>query len=127
MCEIIGSMYKRKDKPLEFSRFTRAPMTIKERKKKAEAAGTTFSVFDQTGVKIVVAGDSGTRKSTLIKTATTKCFHYEHVREGVPETELPINFYADADPVPVKISDTSSRGEDTYEFDGTLKKANLLS
>lgn len=100
-------------------------MTVEERREKARAAGTTFSVFDQTHVNVVVAGEPGTGKSTLIKTAATSRFH-GCVDRVLPETELPINFHGDADPVPVRISDTSSRPEDANDVDVALRKAHVV-
>lgn len=64
----------------------------------------------RTGVRVVVVGDRGTGKSSLIAAAAT-----ESVPEKVPPvhapTRLPPDFYPDR--VPVTIIDTSSRYANT--------------
>lgn len=62
----------------------------------------------QAGVRIVLAGERGTGKSTLIVTAATDNFP-TNVPPVLPPTRLPEDFYPDR--VPVTIIDTSSRYE----------------
>lgn len=60
----------------------------------------------RTGVRVVVAGDRGTGKSSLISAAASDAFP-EYVPAVLPPTRLPSDFYPDG--VPVTIVDTSSR------------------
>ncbi len=69
------------------------------------AAGTT-NPGGKNGVRIVVAGDRGTGKSSLIVTADADTFP-ANVPPVLPPTRLPEDFYPDR--VPVTIIDTSSR------------------
>ena len=72
-------------------------------------------VSGRTGVRVVVVGDRGTGKSSLISTAATETFP-ETVQPVLPPTRLPADFYPDR--VPVTIIDTSSR---------SLENLNVLS
>lgn len=58
------------------------------------------------GVKIVVAGDAKTGKSSLIVTAAAENFP-TNVPPVLPPTRLPVDLYPER--VPVTIVDTSSR------------------
>jgi Ras family protein T1 len=58
------------------------------------------------GIRIVVAGDRGTGKSSLIGTALGKSFP-TNVRKVLPPTRLHEDFFPDS--VPMTIIDTSSR------------------
>ena len=69
------------------------------------SAGATNS-GNRTGVRIVVAGDRGTGKSSLIVTAAAENFP-ANVAPVLPPTRLPDDFYPDR--VPITIIDTSSR------------------
>lgn len=60
----------------------------------------------RTGVRIVIAGDRGTGKSSLIVTAAADNFPV-NVPPVLPPTRLPEDFYPDR--VPTTIIDTSSR------------------
>lgn len=60
----------------------------------------------RTGVRIVVAGDKGTGKSSLITTAAYDIFPV-NVAPVLPPTALPVDQYPDR--VPVTIIDTTSR------------------
>lgn len=60
----------------------------------------------RTSVRIVVAGDRGTGKSSLIAAAATESFP-DNVPSVLPPTHLPADFYADG--VPLTIIDSSSR------------------
>lgn len=59
------------------------------------------------GVRIVVAGDRKTGKSSLIVTAATRTFPTNNVPPVLPPTMLPLEILFD--PVPVTVVDTSSR------------------
>jgi hypothetical protein len=59
-----------------------------------------------TGVRIVVAGDKRTGKSSLIRTAVFNKFDVNFTSD-LPLERLPINLYPDI--VPIAIIDTSSR------------------
>ncbi|MQL95443.1 hypothetical protein Taro_028116, partial [Colocasia esculenta] len=68
------------------------------------AASTDFG--GRTNVRVVVVGDEGTGKSSLIVSAATESFP-DNVPALVPPTRLPPDYYPDR--VPVTIIDTSSR------------------
>lgn len=57
-------------------------------------------------VRIVVVGDKGTGKSSLIVAAATESFP-PNVPPVLPDTKLPFQFYPDN--IPVTLVDTSSR------------------
>lgn len=60
----------------------------------------------RTGVRVVVVGDRGTGKSSLISAVASESVP-EKVPPVHPPTRLPLDFYPDC--VPVTIIDTSSR------------------
>ncbi|XP_058083683.1 mitochondrial Rho GTPase 1-like isoform X3 [Magnolia sinica] len=62
----------------------------------------------RTSVRVVVVGDRGTGKSSLIVTIAAESFP-ENVPSVLPPTRLPSDFYADR--VPITIIDTSSSPE----------------
>lgn len=72
----------------------------------ARASAGAANPYGRTGVRIVVAGDRGTGKSSLIVTAAAENFP-ANVPPVLPPTRLPEDFYPDR--VPVTIIDTSSR------------------
>ncbi|XP_058002798.1 mitochondrial Rho GTPase 1 isoform X1 [Hevea brasiliensis] len=86
------------------------------------AAGTT-NPGGKNGVRIVVAGDRGTGKSSLIVTAAADTFP-ANVPPVLPPTRLPEDFYPDR--VPVTIIDTSSRVEDSGKVAEELKRADAV-
>ncbi|KAJ9180224.1 hypothetical protein P3X46_008496 [Hevea brasiliensis] len=86
------------------------------------AAGTT-NPGGKNGVRIVVAGDRGTGKSSLIVTADADTFP-ANVPPVLPPTRLPEDFYPDR--VPVTIIDTSSRVEDSGKVAEELKRADAV-
>ena len=59
----------------------------------------------RTGVRVVVSGDRGTGKSSLISAAAYDSFP-DYVPPVLPLTRLPADFYPDG--VPVTIVDTSA-------------------
>lgn len=67
----------------------------------------------RTGVRVVVAGDRGTGKSSLIVTAASESFP-ENVPSVLPPTRLPADFFPDF--VPLTIIDTSSRSVTVYVY-----------
>ncbi|KAG4919829.1 hypothetical protein JHK85_058110 [Glycine max] len=73
----------------------------------AKATSGTVNPHSRTGVRIVVAGDQGTGKSSLIITAAADNFPV-NVLPVLPPTRLPEDLYPDR--VPITIIDTSSRG-----------------
>ncbi|XP_004495731.1 mitochondrial Rho GTPase 1 [Cicer arietinum] len=77
----------------------------------------------RTGVRIVVAGDKGTGKSSLITTAAYDIFPV-NVAPVLPPTALPVDQYPDR--VPVTIIDTTSRVEERYKVAEELKKAETV-
>ncbi|KAK8488579.1 hypothetical protein V6N13_027531 [Hibiscus sabdariffa] len=77
----------------------------------------------KTGVRIVVAGDRGTGKSSLIVTAAAETFP-TNVPRLLPPTRLPEDFYPDR--VPITIIDTSAKPEDKGELAEELKRADAL-
>ena len=72
----------------------------------AKTSAGAVNPYGRTGVRIVVAGDRGTGKSSLIVTAAAENFP-ANVPPVLPPTRLPEDFYPDR--VPVTIIDTSSR------------------
>ncbi|KAB2630164.1 hypothetical protein D8674_007683 [Pyrus ussuriensis x Pyrus communis] len=86
------------------------------------AAGNDHPV-GQNAVRIVVAGDRGTGKSSLIVTAATENFP-ANVPPVLPPTRLPEDFYPER--VPITIIDTSSRPEDTNKVAEELKRADAV-
>ncbi|KAG6532194.1 hypothetical protein ZIOFF_006033 [Zingiber officinale] len=70
----------------------------------AAAGGGNFA--GQVNVRVVVVGEAGTGKSSLIVTVATESFP-ENVPHVLPPTRLPSDYYPDR--VPITIIDTSSR------------------
>lgn len=78
------------------------------------ATSTAGNFGGKKTVRIVVAGDQGTGKSSLIISVATESFP-EHVQPVVPPSRLPSDFYPDR--VPITIIDTSSRSVcDLFDF-----------
>ncbi|XWS42415.1 hypothetical protein CRYUN_Cryun16bG0012600 [Craigia yunnanensis] len=77
----------------------------------------------RTGVRIVVAGDRGTGKSSLIVTAATNTFP-TNLPRLLPPTRLPEDLCADS--VPITIIDTSSNSEDRGNLAEELKRADAI-
>lgn len=72
----------------------------------AKAYAGTLNPYGRSGVRIVVAGDRGTGKSSLIITAGAGTFP-ANVPPVLPPTRLPEDLYPDR--VPITIIDTPSR------------------
>ncbi|WCJ43161.1 Mitochondrial Rho GTPase 1 [Euphorbia peplus] len=87
------------------------------------AKAATANPSGKTGVRIVVAGDRGTGKSSLIVTAAADTFP-ANVPPVLPPTRLPEDIYPDR--VPVTIIDTSSRVEDSVKVAEELKRADAV-
>ncbi|KAK8633253.1 hypothetical protein V6N13_014101 [Hibiscus sabdariffa] len=85
--------------------------------------GKSSNPEGKTGVRIVVAGDRGTGKSSLIVTAAAETFP-TNVPRLLPPTRLPEDFYPDR--VPITIIDTSAKPEDKGELAEELKRADAL-
>ncbi|KAJ6434403.1 hypothetical protein OIU84_018001 [Salix udensis] len=77
----------------------------------------------KSGVRIVVAGDRGTGKSSLIVTAISDTFP-SSVPPVLPPTRMPDDFYPDR--VPITIIDTSSKAEDAGKVAEELKRADAV-
>ncbi|GMI65608.1 MIRO-related GTP-ase 1, embryo defective 2473 [Hibiscus trionum] len=77
----------------------------------------------KSGVRIVVAGDRDTGKSSLIATAATETFP-TNVPHLLPPTRLPEDFYPDR--VPITIIDTSANPEDKGKLAEELKRADAV-
>ncbi|KAJ7973369.1 Mitochondrial Rho GTPase [Quillaja saponaria] len=75
------------------------------------------------GVRIVVAGEKGTGKSSLIITAAAESFP-TNIPHVLPPTRLPEDFFPDR--VPITIIDTSSRSEDSGKVAEELKRADAV-
>ncbi|KAI4349984.1 hypothetical protein L6164_010517 [Bauhinia variegata] len=88
----------------------------------AKAAGTV-NPYGRTGIRIVVAGDHDTGKSSLIITAAADTFP-PNVQSTLPPTRLPEDLYPDR--VPITIIDTSSRAEDSDKVSEELKRADTV-
>ncbi|TXG63639.1 hypothetical protein EZV62_010633 [Acer yangbiense] len=77
----------------------------------------------RTGVRVVVVGDKGTGKSSLIAAAAAESVP-EKVPPVHPPTRLPSDFYPDR--VPVTIIDTSSSLESRGKLNEELKRADAV-
>ncbi|XP_061337998.1 mitochondrial Rho GTPase 1-like [Gastrolobium bilobum] len=89
----------------------------------AKASAGTVNPHGRTGVRIVVAGDQGTGKSSLIITAAADNFPV-NVPPVLPPTRLPEDLYPDR--VPITIIDTSSRPEDSVKVAEELQRADTV-
>ncbi|XP_059437277.1 mitochondrial Rho GTPase 1-like [Corylus avellana] len=89
----------------------------------AKASAGATNPYAKTGVRIVVAGDRGTGKSSLVVTAAAENFP-TNVPPVLPPTRLPEDFFPDR--VPITIIDTSSRVEDDYKVAEELKRADAV-
>ncbi|XP_038709777.1 mitochondrial Rho GTPase 2 [Tripterygium wilfordii] len=79
-----------------------------------------FSVSGgRTDIRVVVAGDRGTGKSSLIAAAASESFN-ENVPPVLPPTRLPADYYPDR--VPITIIDTSS----SVRLSEELKRADVV-
>lgn len=83
--------------------------------------GTTSA--GRTGVRVVVVGEHGTGKSSLIASAASENFP-ENVPPVLPPTRLPADFFPDR--VPVTIIDTSSSLENRGKLAEELKRADAV-
>ncbi|WOH09180.1 hypothetical protein DCAR_0728635 [Daucus carota subsp. sativus] len=86
-------------------------------------AGGVSDKTSSKGVRIVVAGDKGTGKSSLIVTAVADTFP-ANVPPVLPPTSLPVDIYPEK--VPVTIIDTASRAETRGKLAEELKKADAV-
>ncbi|GLT52741.1 hypothetical protein SLA2020_260630 [Shorea laevis] len=77
----------------------------------------------RSGVRVVVVGDRGTGKSSLISAVASESFP-EHVSPVLPPTRLPADFYPDR--IPVTIVDTSSSVESRGKLVEELKRADAV-
>ncbi|KAJ4822637.1 Mitochondrial Rho GTPase 1 [Turnera subulata] len=89
----------------------------------ARVAAGAVNPGAKTAVRIVVAGDRGTGKSSLIVTAATDTFP-TNVPPVLPPTRMPEDFYPDR--VPITIVDTSSKVEDSGKVADELKRADAV-
>ncbi|KAK9919810.1 hypothetical protein M0R45_028387 [Rubus argutus] len=90
---------------------------------KTAAGNANQNHGSRTSVRIVVAGDRGTGKSSLIVTAAAENFP-ANVPPLLPPTRLPEDFYPER--VPITIIDTSSRPEDNGKVAEDLKGADAV-
>lgn len=72
----------------------------------AAAAPNSASFGGRTSVRVVVIGDTGTGKSSLIAAVATESFP-DNVPRVMPPTRLPADYYPDR--VPLTIIDTTSK------------------
>ncbi|KAM7280608.1 hypothetical protein ACFE04_007742 [Oxalis oulophora] len=86
-------------------------------------SSTTTTAGGVSGVRIVVAGDRGTGKSSLIVTVAADTFP-TNVSPVLPPTRLPDDSYPDR--VPITIIDTPSSEDDTGRLDEELKRADAI-
>ncbi|KAK9281582.1 hypothetical protein L1049_004485 [Liquidambar formosana] len=88
------------------------------------AGGSTTSVR-RTGVRVVVVGDQGTGKSSLIASVAGGSDTFpENVPPVLPPTRLPADLFPDC--VPVTIIDTSSSPENKSKLAEELKRADAV-
>ncbi|XP_071728899.1 mitochondrial Rho GTPase 1-like [Rutidosis leptorrhynchoides] len=88
------------------------------------ASSSSSKLIPTTGVRIVVAGDRGTGKSSLIFTASADFFP-TNVRPVLPPSWLPVDMFPD-DRVPVTVIDTCSSLENRGKLDDELKRADVV-
>ncbi|XP_043691808.1 mitochondrial Rho GTPase 1-like [Telopea speciosissima] len=81
------------------------------------------SSLSPSSVRVVVVGDRGTGKSSLIVTAAAEAFP-SNVPPLLPPTRLPADYYPDR--VPLVIIDTSSSPENRNKLAEELKKADAV-
>ncbi|XP_056850199.1 mitochondrial Rho GTPase 1-like [Raphanus sativus] len=74
-------------------------------------------------IRIVVIGDKGTGKSSLITATATNSFP-DNVPPVLPDTKLPLQFFPDG--IPITLVDTSSRPEDRGMVAEELKHADAV-
>jgi Ras family protein T1 len=72
----------------------------------ATSPAAAANLAGKSGVRVVVIGDPGTGKSSLIVALATEQFP-ENVPRVMPPTRLPADYFPDR--VPITIIDTSSR------------------
>ena len=72
----------------------------------ATSPAVAANLAGKSGVRVVVIGDPGTGKSSLIVALATEQFP-ENVPRVMPPTRLPADYFPDR--VPITIIDTSSR------------------
>ncbi|PRQ26120.1 putative small GTPase superfamily, EF-hand domain pair [Rosa chinensis] len=77
----------------------------------------------RTGVRVVVAGDRGTGKSSLIVALATETFA-DNLPPVLPPTTLPADLYPDG--IPVTVIDTSSSMESSMKRSEELKRADAV-
>ncbi|CAK9168044.1 unnamed protein product [Ilex paraguariensis] len=87
------------------------------------AGGGSAAKGNTGGVRIVVAGDKGTGKSSLVVTAATESFPIS-APPLLPPTRLPEDIYPDR--VPVTVIDTSSSLENRGKLAEELKRADAV-
>ncbi|KAF9682874.1 hypothetical protein SADUNF_Sadunf05G0153400 [Salix dunnii] len=85
--------------------------------------GNSAAAGGKTGVRIVVVGDRGTGKSSLIAAAATESFS-ENLSPVLPPTRLPADFFPDR--VPITIIDTSASLESRGKLNEELKRADVI-
>ncbi|XP_077241698.1 mitochondrial Rho GTPase 1-like [Tasmannia lanceolata] len=83
----------------------------------------TLNFGGRSSVRIVVIGDQGTGKSSLIVTVAAESFP-DNAPPVLPPTRLPSDFYPDR--VPVTIIDTSSRPENRSKLAAECKLADAV-
>lgn len=89
----------------------------------AKASAANSGPGGKTGVRIVVCGEKGTGKSSLIVTAAADTFP-ANVPQVLPPTRLPEDFYPDR--VPITIIDTPSSVEDRGKLGEELRRADAV-
>ncbi|KAK1294991.1 Rac-like GTP-binding protein RAC2 [Acorus calamus] len=80
-------------------------------------------IIGRTGVRVVVVGDPGTGKSSLIVSVATESFS-DNVPSVVPPTRLPADYFPDR--VPITIVDTLSSPEMQPKLVAELKQADAV-
>ncbi|XP_008790947.2 mitochondrial Rho GTPase 1 [Phoenix dactylifera] len=86
-------------------------------------AANPASVGSRTSVRVVVIGDPGTGKSSLIVSVATETFP-ENVPDVLPPTRLPADYYPDR--VPTTIIDTSSSPENKSKLISECQMADAI-
>ncbi|XP_010535310.1 PREDICTED: mitochondrial Rho GTPase 2-like [Tarenaya hassleriana] len=85
--------------------------------------GGKSSSGGRTGIRVVVAGDKGTGKSSLISALASDTFP-DNVPRVLPPTTLPADFYSDL--IPITIIDTPSSIDNRIKLIEEFRKADAV-
>ncbi|XP_015695223.1 mitochondrial Rho GTPase 1-like [Oryza brachyantha] len=87
-------------------------------------AAASANLAGKQSLRVVVIGDPGTGKSSLVASAATERFPDEDVPGVLPPTRLPVDYFADR--VPITIVDTSSSPEQKPKLIAECQSADVV-